>query len=43
MQKFYEHQKSNSKYIEPTEWVDSFQELIEKLNIENIEVEQNQL
>jgi DNA (cytosine-5)-methyltransferase 1 len=43
MQKLYELQKSNSKYIEPTELVDSIQELIEKLNIENIEVEQNQL
>jgi DNA (cytosine-5)-methyltransferase 1 len=43
MQKLYELQKSNSKFIEPTELVDSIQELIEKLNIENIEVEQNQL
>jgi DNA (cytosine-5)-methyltransferase 1 len=43
MQKLYELQKSNSKHIEPTELVDSIQELIEKLNIENIEVEQNQL
>jgi DNA (cytosine-5)-methyltransferase 1 len=43
MQKLYELQKSNTKYIEPTELVDSIQELIEKLNIENIEVEQNQL
>ena len=43
MQKLYELQKSNSKYIEPTELVDSIQELIVKLNIENIEVEQNQL
>jgi DNA (cytosine-5)-methyltransferase 1 len=43
MQKLYELQKSNSKYIEPTELVDYIQELIEKLNIENIEVEQKQL
>jgi len=43
MQKLYELQNSNSKFIEPTELVDSIQELIEKLNIENIEVEQNQL
>jgi DNA (cytosine-5)-methyltransferase 1 len=43
MQKLYELQKSNSKYIEPTELVDSIQDLIEKLNIENIEVEQSQL
>lgn len=43
MQNLYELQKSNSKYIEPTELVDSIQELIEKLNIENIEIEQSQL
>jgi DNA (cytosine-5)-methyltransferase 1 len=41
LQKLYEVQKSNSKYTEPTELVDSIQELIEKLNIENIEVNQN--
>jgi DNA (cytosine-5)-methyltransferase 1 len=40
MQKLYEFQKSNSKYTEPTELVDSIQEMIEKLNIENIEFEQ---
>lgn len=40
LQKLYEVQKSNSKYTEPTELVDSIQEFIEKLNIENIEVEQ---
>ena len=34
LQKLYEVQKSNSKYTEPTELVDSIQELIEKLNIE---------
>lgn len=43
MQKLYELQKSNSNYLEPTELVDSIQELIEKLKIENIEVEQNTL
>jgi DNA (cytosine-5)-methyltransferase 1 len=43
MQKLYELQKSSSKYIEPTELVNSIKELIEKLNIENIEIEQNQL
>lgn len=41
LQKLYELQKSSPKYTEPTELVDSIQELIEKLNIENIEVEQN--
>jgi DNA (cytosine-5)-methyltransferase 1 len=41
LQKLYEIQKSNSKYLEPTELVDSIQELIEKLNIEKTEVEQN--
>lgn len=43
MQKLYELQKSNSKYTEPTELVDSIQELIEKLNIENIQVAQNKV
>lgn len=43
LQKLYELQKSNSKYTEPTELVDTVQELIEKLNIENIEVEQEKL
>lgn len=43
LQKFYEVQKSNSKYTEPTELVDSIQELIEKLNIENIEIDQNRI
>lgn len=41
LQKLYEVQKSNSKYTEPTELVDSVKELIEKLNIEKTEVEQN--
>lgn len=40
LQKLYELQKSNTKYTEPTELVDSVQELIDKLNIENVEVEQ---
>ena len=43
LQKLYELQKSNAKYTEPTELVDSIQELIEKLNIEKTEVEQNRL
>lgn len=40
LQKLYEIQKSDSKYMEPTDLVDSIQELIDKLNIENREVEQ---
>jgi len=43
LQKLYELQKSNSKYTEPTELVDTVQDLIEKLNIENIEVVQNKI
>lgn len=43
LQKLYELQKSNSKYTEPTELVDTVQDLIEKLNIENIEVLQNKI
>lgn len=43
LQKLYELQKSNTKYKEPTELVDSIQELIEKLNIENVEVDQKKL
>jgi DNA (cytosine-5)-methyltransferase 1 len=43
MQKLYELQKSGSKYIEPTELVDSIQDLIKKLNIENMEVEQTKI
>lgn len=43
LQKLYEVQKSNSKYLEPNELVDSIQELIEKLNIEKTEVEQNKI
>jgi DNA (cytosine-5)-methyltransferase 1 len=43
LQKLYELQKSNSSFTEPTELVDNIQELIEKLNIENIEVVQNNI
>ena len=43
LQKLYELQKSNSKYTEPTELVDTVQDLIEKLNIENIEINQNKI
>ena len=43
LQKLYELQKSNAKYTEPTELVDTVQDLIEKLNIENIEVAQNKI
>ncbi len=42
LQKLYELQKSSTKYIEPTELVDTIQQLIEKFNIENIEFEQKQ-
>lgn len=43
MQKLYELQKSDSKYLEPTQLVDSIHELIENLKIENIEVEQKEI
>lgn len=43
LQKLYELQKSDTKYTEPTELVDSVQDLIEKLNIENIEIVQNKI
>jgi DNA (cytosine-5)-methyltransferase 1 len=43
LQKLYEVQKSNSKYTEPTELVDSIQEFIENLNVENIEVNQDKI
>ena len=43
LQKLYEIQKSNSKYSEPTELVDTVKDLIEKLNIENVEVVQNKI
>lgn len=43
LQKLYELQKSNNKYTEPTELVDTVQDLIGKLNLENIEVVQNKI
>lgn len=43
IQELYELQKSNAKYTEPTELVDSVQELINKLNLENVEIEQKKL
>jgi DNA (cytosine-5)-methyltransferase 1 len=43
LQKLYEIQKSNTKYTEPTELVDLVQEIIDKLKIENVEIEQNKL
>lgn len=43
LQELYELQKSNTKYTEPTELVDLVQELIGKLDIENIEVEQKEI
>jgi DNA (cytosine-5)-methyltransferase 1 len=43
MQKLYELQKSSAKHTEPTELVDLVQEILDKLNIENVEVEQKNL
>ncbi len=43
LQKLYEVQQSNSKYMEPTELVDSIHDIIEKLNIEKTEVRQNRI
>lgn len=43
LQKRYELQESNTKYTAPTELVDSIRELIERLNIESIDVEQQKL
>jgi len=43
LQKLYELQKSSNKYTEPTELVDLVQEIIDKLNIENVEIEQKKL
>lgn len=43
LQKLYELQKSSNRYTEPTELVDLVQEVIGKLNIENVEVEQKKL
>lgn len=42
LQKLYEQQKSSEEYIEPTELVDIIQDVIEKLNIGNGEINQNQ-
>lgn len=43
LQKLYEEQKSSNRYTEPTVLVDSVLELINKLNLEKMEVEQNKL
>lgn len=43
LQKLYEQQMSTSSYLEPTELVDSIQELIEKLHIEKTEIEQKRI
>ncbi|MCX8532678.1 DNA cytosine methyltransferase [Chryseobacterium luquanense] len=43
LQKLYELQKSSTKYSEPTELVDSVKQLIDKLNLENVEIEQKKL
>ena len=40
LQKLYEQQKSNKRYTEPTELVNLVQEVIDKLEIENLEIEQ---
>jgi len=43
LQKLYELQKSSTGYTEPTELVDLIQEIIEKSNIDNVDVEQNKI
>lgn len=43
LQKLYELQKSSNRYTEPTELVDLVQEIINKGNFENVEVEQKKL
>lgn len=43
IQKLYELQKSSNRYTEPTELVDLVQEIINKLKIENVEVEQQKI
>lgn len=43
LQKLYELQKSSITHTEPTELVDLVQEIINKLNIENLEIEQKEL
>lgn len=40
LQNLYELQKSSKRYTEPTELVDLVQEVIDKLKIENVEIEQ---
>lgn len=42
LQRLYEQQKSSNKFIEPTELVDMIQKVIEKLNIESMEIEQKE-
>jgi DNA (cytosine-5)-methyltransferase 1 len=42
LQKLYEHQKSSKRYTEPTELVDLVQEVIDKLKIENVVIEQKE-
>jgi DNA (cytosine-5)-methyltransferase 1 len=43
LQKLYEHQSPSKNLLEPTELVDLIQELINKHNIENVEIEQGSL
>jgi DNA (cytosine-5)-methyltransferase 1 len=43
LQKLYELQKSSNRYLEPTELIDLVQEIINKLKIENVEIEQKKL
>lgn len=43
LQKLYELQKSSTKYTEPTELVDLVQELIDKLKLKNVEIDQKEL
>jgi DNA (cytosine-5)-methyltransferase 1 len=43
LQKLYELQKSNAKYIEPTELVDLVEEIINDLSFDNVEVEQKKI
>jgi len=40
LQNLYEQQKSSKRFTEPTELVDLVQEVIDKLKIENVEIEQ---
>ncbi len=43
LQNLYELQKSSKRFTEPTELVDLVQEVIDKLKIENVEIEQKKL